>query len=186
MNALSFWRGVLLAFVISVVCTVLHTVLAEVLGSASSLRLVVLGSASIYVLALLAHGPRHSGRVVAALAWMGLAGLLLVFNPPLTLWLLLQTGFIWLLRSMQRYDNLIATLVDALLSGFALAAALATAQHTHSLLLSLWCYFLVQALVAFVPIRPTRVAQVSCDRQTDFDTSYRNAETALRNLSLRS
>jgi hypothetical protein len=139
------------------------------------------------VLALLAHGPRHSGHVVAALAWLTLAGLLLIFNPPLTLWLLLPTGFIWLLRSLRRYDSLIPAGGDALLSGFALAAAIATAQHTHSLFLSLWSYFLVQALAAFIPVRNVATPAASGrTRDTDFDSSYRNAETALRRLSLRS
>lgn len=185
MKTLSFWRGVLLGIVISVVGAVLHTVLAKMFGSASSLRLIILGAALSYVLTLLTCGPRHSGRVVAVLAWLGLAGLLLVFNPPLTLWLLLQTGFIWLLRSLQRYDSLIPAGFDALLSGFALAAAIATAQHTHSLFLALWSYFLVQALIAFVPVRTSSTAAATT-RDTDFESSYRNAETALRRLSLRS
>lgn len=186
MKPLSFWRGVLLAIVISVVGAVLHTVLAKVISNASSLRIVILVAALGYLLALLAHGPRQSGRVVAALAWLALAGLLLVFNPPLTLWLLLQTGFFWLLRSLQRYDSLIPAGVDALLSGFALAAAIATAQHTHSLFLALWSYFLVQALAAFIPVRSVAPAASGGTRETDFESSYRNAETALRRLSLRS
>lgn len=187
MKPLSFWRGVLLAIVISVVGAVLHTVLAKLLGNTSSLRVVILMAGLSYVLALLANGPRQSGRVMAALAWLALAGLLLVFNPPLTLWLLLQTGFIWLLRSLQRYDSVIPTGADALLSTFALAAAIATAQHTQSLFLALWSYFLVQALAAFVPIRIAAVPSASGGtRETDFESSYRNAETALRRLSLRS
>ena len=187
MKALTFWRGVLLAVLISVVAAVLHTVLAKMLGSAISLRLVILVAALSFVLALLAHAPRQSGRVVAALAWLALAGVLLVFNPALTLWLLLQTGFIWLLRSLQRYDSLIPAGIDALLSAFALAAAIATAQHTHSLFLALWSYFLVQALVAFIPPRPARIGNTpSVPRGTDFESAYRNAQTALRNLSLRS
>lgn len=186
MKALTFWRGVLLAIVISVVGAVLHMVLAKVFGSATTLRLVILVAALGYVLALLAHGPRQDGRVVAALAWLGLAGLLLVFNPPLILWLLLQTGFIWLLRSLQRYASLIPAGSDALLSGFALAAAIATAQHTHSLFLALWSYLLVQALAAFIPARNTAAPAASAGADTDFESSYRNAETALRNLSLRS
>jgi hypothetical protein len=186
MKALTFWRGALLAICISVVGAVLHTVLARILGGAISLRLVILIASLSYVLALLAHGPGQSGRVVAALAWLGLAGLLLVFNPPLTLWLLLQTGFIWLLRSLQRYDSLIPAGSDALLSGFALAGAIATAQHTHSLFLALWSYFLVQALAAFISVRYVTAPAASAGADSDFESSYRNAETALRNLSLRS
>lgn len=186
MKPLSFWRGVLLAIVISGVGAVLHTVLSKLLGNSSSLRIVILVATLGYVLALLAHGPRQSGRVLAALAWLVLAGLLLVFNPPLTVWLLLQTGFIWLLRSLQCYDSLILAGSDALLSGFALTAAIATAQHTHSLLLSLWSYFLVQALASFIPARVAAASAAGNSREADFETSYRTAETALRNLSLRS
>lgn len=189
MKTLSLWRGIGIAVVISVVGWVLHSVLAGVLGSALSVRLCVLVAALIYLLALLAHGPRHSGRAVAAIAWLALSGLLIVFNPPLTLWLLLQTGFIWLLRSLQRYDSLIPAGADALLSGFALAAAIATAQHTHSLPLCLWSYFLIQALVVFIPTRAVvaAVAGAGSDAgEADFDASFRNAEAALRRLSLRS
>ena len=56
MKALTFWRGVLLAIVISVVGAVLHTALAKMFGSASSLRLIILGAALSYVLTLLTCG----------------------------------------------------------------------------------------------------------------------------------
>lgn len=186
MKTLSFWPAVALALAISVLGWVLHSVIGGFVDIGVSLRVVVLVAAMLQVLALLATHPQRSGRVVAAGAGLALSGLLVLVDPALPVWLVAQTGFIWLLRSLQRYDSLIPAGADALLSAFALGAAIATAQHTHSLFLSLWCFFLVQALTAFVAVRTAAAHAASACGETDFDTSYRNAETALRNLSLRS
>ena len=188
MSKPSFWRSVLLALALSIVGAVLHSVLAGIFGRGLSLRLVVLAVSAIYVLGLLHASPLRSGRVVAAIAWLVLAGLLLAFNPALVVWLILQTAFIWLLRGLQAYDSPIAAGIDALLCAFALSAAVATAIHSHSLLLTLWSYFLVQALHVFVPrrLQPHSPAPtVAGSDSDDFDSAYRNAEMALRRLSTR-
>ena len=185
MSKPSFWRSVLLALAISVVGAVLHSVLAGVFGRALSLRLVVLVVALIYVLSLLYQSPLRSGRVVAVIAWLALSGLLLGFNPALSVWLILQTGFVWLLRGLQGYDSLISAGIDALLCAFALSAAVATAMHSQSLWLTLWTYFLVQALHVFVPRRMAAADPVRPVPANDFDSAFRNAEMALRRLSAR-
>lgn len=185
MKTLSFWPAVALALVVSVLGWVLHSVIGGFIGMAVSLRVVVLMAAMLQVLALLATHPQRSGRVVAAGAWLALSGLLVLVDPALSVWLVAQTGFIWLLRSLQRYDSLLTAAADALLSGFALSTAIATAMHTRSLFLSLWCYFLVQALAAFLPRRLPASVPPAAAGGNDFDTSFRNAEAALRRLSLR-
>ncbi|GMU44208.1 MAG: hypothetical protein IT479_06275 [Xanthomonadales bacterium] len=184
MNAIPFWRGVLLALLLSIVGAVLHAVAAPWIGSALSLRLSLLLVATLYVFALLASAPGRSGRVLAALAWCVLAGALLLAWPRLSVWLLAATLWFWLLRSLLRYQSLLPATFDALLGGFALAAAVATAMHTHSLFLALWCYFLVQAFNSWLP-HSAAVAAVSAPAH-DFDTAFRNAEAALRRLSLHS
>ena len=185
MKPMNFWRALLLAAAISVIGAVLHSVLPSLFGNASSLRLTLLTAAAIYLLALLISSPVGSGRVVGACVWLALSALLIGFDPPLSVWLLLQTGYLWLLRSLTRYPSLIPAGIDAVLSGFALAASIATAVHTHSLLLSLWSYFLVQALATFIPSRPVQPTATR-PGDHDFDASYRNAEAALRRLSMRS
>lgn len=185
MKTLSFWPAVALALAISVLGWVLHTVIGSVLGIGWSLRIVVLAAAMLQVLTLLATTPQRSGRVVAAAAWLALSGALVLLDPALPLWLIAQTGFIWLLRSLQRYDSLLTAAADALLSGFALSAAIATAMHTRSLFLSLWSYFLVQALAAFLPRRLPASAPHTAAGGNDFEASFRTAEAALRRLSLR-
>lgn len=186
MKTLSFWPAVALALAISVLGWVLHSVIGGFLGIGVSLRVVVLVAAMLQLLALLATHPQRSGRVVAAGAWLALSGLLVLVDPALPVWLVAQTGFIWLLRSLQRYDSLLPAAADALLSGFALSAAIATAMHTRSLFLSLWCYFLVQALAAFLPRRLPTAAPPAAAGVNDFEASFRTAEAALRRLSLRS
>lgn len=188
MSTPSFWRSVLFALALSIVGALLHMVFVGVFGRALSLRLIVLVVSAIYVLSLLYASPLRSGRMVAGLAWLALAGLLVIFNPVLSVWLVLQTAFIWLLRGLQTYDSLIAAGLDALLCAIALAAAVATAMHTHSLFLTLWSYFLVQALQVFVPRRlqpHSSGAAVPGNDFNDFDSAYRNAEMALRRLSTR-
>ncbi len=185
MKSLSFWPAVALALAISAAGWVLHAVCASMVGSALSLRMVVLAAAMLQVLALLATHPARSGRIVAAAAWLLLSGLLVLVDPNLTIWLVAQTGFIWLLRSLQRYDSLVPAAADALLCGFALAAAVATAMHTRSLFLSLWCYFLVQALAAFLPRRLGAKPTAAAVDPNDFEAAFRTAEAALRRLSLR-
>jgi hypothetical protein len=186
MKTLSFWPAVALALAISVLGWVLHSVIGGFVDIGVSLRVVVLVAAMLQVLALLATHPQRSGRVVAAGAGLALSGLLVLVDPALPVWLVAQTGFIWLLRSLQRYDSLLTASADALLSGFALSAAIATAMHTRSLFLSLWCYFLVQALAAFLPRRLPAAAPPTAACVNDFEASFRTAEAALRRLSLRS
>lgn len=182
MKPLSFWRGVALAALISVVGALLGTLLTPVLGTALTLRLIVLLAAGSYLLALLAHGEGRSGRVLALLGWLLMAGLLLVFNPTLLVWLLLQTLYLWLVRSLRSYQSLIPAAADALLSGVALAAAIVAALQSRSLLVSLWSYFLVQALTAFL-LRQQAPATAQRANATDFDSAHRAAELALRRMA---
>jgi hypothetical protein len=185
MNARSFWRQLWLAILISVIGGVLHMTLSSLFGTPLSIRLTLLVVAFVYVLALLRSSPSRSGRLLAALVWIGLSAGLLAFNPGLSIWVVLQTGFIWLLRSLLRYDSLIAAGADGLISAFAMAAGVATALHTGNLFLCLWSYFLTQALSALVPKGPG-IAPAEVPADHDFDASFRNAEAALRRLSLRS
>jgi hypothetical protein len=186
MRTHSFWRQLLLALALSVLGVILHTTLSMFLGVSVSIRLSLLTLTLAYLLFLIQGSPVRSGRLMATLAYFGLCGLLIVLNPPLWLWLLLLTGFIWLLRSLQSYDSLIPAAIDALLCALALAAAIATARHSGSLFLSLWSYFLFQALLTLLPVTRNTGSVAAPSNDVDFDTSHRNAEAALRRLSLRS
>jgi hypothetical protein len=185
MTAAAFGRQLLLALAISAAGAVVHSALASIFGSAIAIRLTLLTVALIYLLSLLRNAPRRSGRLLSALVWLGLAGLLLLFNPPLMVWALSQIGLIWLLRSLQRYQSLVAAGADALLCGLAIAAAMTTALHTGSLFLCLWSFFLIQALLVFVRLPQGSPRNSGDSGEHDFESSLRTAEAALRRLSLR-
>lgn len=179
----SFWRETLLALLISAATAIVFEFTRPMLGGATALRLGLLAAATAYVAVLLGSARGRSGRLVAAAAWMALAGALLLFNPALGAWLILPAGFIWLLRSLFNYNRMLPALADAGLTGLALISAVVAAGHSHSLFLSLWCFFLVQALHGFLP---KSIAKPHRDRSSDpFDAAARQAEAALRQLSVR-
>lgn len=181
MSRRAIWPALLIGAAISAVVALLYHALAPWTGAASGLRFALLLAASLHLLWLLRTGS--SGRVLTTLAWLLLAGALLLLNPPLPLWLLALVGATWLLRALSTHCGLHA-LGSALLTALSLAAGVVTALHTNSLLLSLWSYFLLQALHVWLPQRATVVAAADASEH-DFESSLRRAETALRQLSLR-
>ena len=151
MKSPGFWRQVGYGLLLSAAGAVLFAGLSGLIGSATLLRalIVVLGAA---YLALLLHGLRvRIGLVVTLACWIAVTLLLFAFDPRLWAWLLAQVAMVWLVRSLYRYDSLAAAIADAALSGLALATAIATAGYTRSMFLTLWIFFLVQALFVFIP-----------------------------------
>jgi hypothetical protein len=182
MSTTSFWREVGLGLLLSAIGAIVFAASSPLLGTATSLHAVLLLLSASY-LALLLHGLNaRAGRLLCAATWLGMAVLLVVFAPPLWMWIALCLGLVWLLRSLYRYPRLVGAALDALLTAFALAAAVATAQHSHSLFLSLWSLFLLQALFVFIPAAAHSV-QASGDGA--FDRAFANAEAALRRLAVR-
>jgi hypothetical protein len=184
MNTAGFWRGALAALVLSAAGALAFKVFAPLAGSGLGLKLVTLGLSAAYLLWLLARHEARVGRVASAAAWCLAAALLLAFDPALWTWLLVQAGLIWLLRCLYAHDSLRAALLDAGLNGLALAAAIATAAHTRSLFLSLWCFFLLQALYVLIPGTAARPG--NSGEHDAFEHAERAAESALRRLATRS
>jgi len=58
-------------------------------------------------------------------------------------------------------------------------------ETTHSLFLSLWCFFLIQALFVLIPssLMPVRNKATSSTRETDFERAHRAAQIAVRRLT---
>jgi hypothetical protein len=184
MNAAGFWRGALVALLLSALGALAFKVFAPLVGAGSGLKLLTLALSAAYLLWLLARHHARVGRIASAAAWLIAATSLLLFDPALWTWLLVQVALLWLLRCLYAHDSLQAALLDAGLNGFALAAAVATAAHTRSLFLTLWCFFLVQALYVLIPGPAARSAQAP--DSDPFDTAERAAQVALRRLATRS
>jgi hypothetical protein len=187
MNAPSLWREIGIGLLLSVAGAVILASLGPILGNGLVVRGLILGLAAVYLVLMLQAFRARVGRMLALLGWCAASALLLVFDPALWVWLGVQVMVIWLIRCLYRYDRLGAALADAIISSFALAAAIATARHSGSLFLSLWCYFLVQANVAFIaPRRPLPGSDERADAgDDDFAQAQRHAEIALRRLATR-
>jgi hypothetical protein len=185
MNARGFWPEVGIALLLSIAGAAGYLVLQPLFGVAGASRLLLLGVASGYLLALLWRHAGGPGRVLAVAAWMAASLALLLFDPPLVVWLLTGVGGIWLLRGLLRRRRPLALLFDATLCAGATLAALATLQHSRSLLLALWVFFLLQALNVFIDRRGSGDADRASPAQ-QFDAARRTAEAALRRLDQRS
>lgn len=183
MRTPTFLEGVGVALAASLVGGVVYTALA-ILAGGGALRLLIAGLALGYVLYLLARSPERVGRVTALAAWGAMAILVWLAAPPLALYLALHLGALWLIRSLFFHSSLFSALADLALVLLALAAAIWAVAHTGSLLLGIWCFFLVQA--SFVAI-PSSLARAGVGRHHEsedpFEHAHRVAQAAVRRLS---
>jgi hypothetical protein len=183
MKTPNFLEGAAVALAASVAAAVLFGVLAPVFGGDAVLRALIALLALVYVIYLLRRSRERVGRVSVIAGWCLAALVLAVWHPPLLLYLVLHVGMLWLVRALYHYASVLSALADLGLNGVALAAAVWAATHTASLLVSTWCFFLLQALFVAIP-RDLRATQ---DAPTDpadrFQQAHRAAQAALRKLS---
>lgn len=182
----TFFEGVLVAIVVSLVGAALFTAIGFVFPLAPALRIVVAGIGLGYVLYLLSRSRERVGRIVVLVLWGVVAGTTWFMAPSLTLYVLAHLGLIWLVRSLYFYSSVMSALLDLGLNGLALAAAVWAATVTHSVFLSIWCFFLVQALFVTIPKRLRRKAspgRPDPHNQDRFQHAHRVAENALRRIS---
>lgn len=182
----TFLEGVGVAVAASLGGGVLISALAAWFAGGLVIRLVIGVIAFVYVLYLLRRSRDRLGRVVVVAAWLFAAGVIGFLHPPLPVYLLLHAGLIWLVRSLYFYSSALSSLADLGLTGLGLAAAAWALSNTGSLLLGLWCFFLVQALFAAIPrnLARQRTREVATDGQGDrFRQAHQAADAALRKLS---
>lgn len=182
----TFLEGVGVALAASLTGSILFSALSPAIPELSLLKLLIAGIGLAYTLYLFRRSRERLGRVVTATAWLICAMLIWLLNPPLILYLLLHIGLIWLIRSLYFYSSLVSALADLGLSGLGLAAAIWAAVHTGSLLLSIWCFFLLQALFSAIPSdlkRGSGVAVKTQETADPFQQAEQAAEAALRRLT---
>ena len=182
----TFIEGLAVAMASSIVGSLLHGALSSVFSEGPALRLLIAGIGLGYVVYLLSLSPERVGRITAVASWGLVAGVILLIEPPLGLYVALHLGLIWLIRSLYFYSSALSALADLGLTGLSLVASLWALSQSGSLFLSLWCFSLVQALFIFIPARLHRQAGPRwSDWHSDdrFDRAHRAAEAAVRTLS---
>lgn len=181
-----FFEGVAVALGASLVGSVLYSALTLVFASGEVLRLLIAGFGLGYVIYLLSRSRERVGRMTVLVVWALVAIATWLLEPVLPLYLLVHVSCVWLIRSLYFYSNLLSALSDLGLTGLGLAAAIWAASHAGSLFLSIWCFFLVQALFVAIPSRLSREGRAGrseCEGEDRFEHAHRIAETAVRKLS---
>src|SRR5690606_21037845 len=149
MKQLTFFNGLCMAILLTVAGAAVFTVTAPLLGPGLAMRALVLLLGGAYRLWVLHVTRVDCGISLMVVAWLLVTGLLLLFNPPISLWLGAQTVLIWLIRCAARYDRLWPPLLDAGLNLLALCCGISAFWHTGSMAMAIWCFFLLQALCMF-------------------------------------
>jgi hypothetical protein len=110
----------------------------------------------------------------------------LLLVDSILLYLSLHIMAIWLIRSLYYYNSLFSSLTDLLLTVFSLVAAIIAWNMTYSLLLGLWCFFLLQALFIYIPVRFARRNRdeiLSTSTGDTFEHAHQTAQLALHKIS---
>ena len=182
----TFFEGAGLALIVSIIGAVGFFSLTSLFGSAGVIRLLIAGLFLIYVVYLLSRSRERVGRVTVISAWLLVAGLSWLFVSSFLLYVVIHLGMIWLIRSLYFYSSVLSSLADLALTGFSLAAATWAWSMSHSMFLSIWCFFLVQALFTLIPRQIKKYqnrSTVNIDTDDPFECAHRAAEVALRKLT---
>ena len=189
MNKPTFFAGVGAALAFALVAGAAFAALGPIWGSTDVLRGLIAALGLAYLLFLLRSAKEKIGRVTSVTAWLVCTILLWWTSPPMGIYLLVQVAMIWLIRSLYFYSSLFAALADLGLSSFSVAAAIWAASRSGSVSLTVWTFFLVQALFVFIPrvlpkAKETNASGGLHDDEDPFQRAQRSAEAALRRLSL--
>jgi hypothetical protein len=182
----TFFEGIVVALAASLAGSALYAGLSTFVSGAEALRLLITAIGLGYVIYLLSRSREPVGRVTVLVAWALMAGAILIVDPPLVLYLIAHAGTVWLVRSLYFYSSALSALTDLGLNGLALSAATWAANQSGSLFLSIWSFFLVQALFVGIPStmrRKRNGKEKSLDPEDRFERARRIAEAALRKLS---
>lgn len=185
MKKFTFWNGVVIALLGSLMGSIGFYAISFLFSEDSAIRLLSSGLAIAYILYLLSKSQEPIGRITVLSIGFVLWAMLWVFYPPFILFLVLHVLAIWLVRSLYGYASLFSALADLGLNVLSIAAAFWALHHTGSLFLTLWCFFLAQALFVFIPTgkRPYPDKTNLSNDEADFKRAYQTAEAALRKLS---
>jgi hypothetical protein len=181
-----FFEGVGVALAASVGGGVIFTVLVTLFAGGFVLRGLIAALGLLYLIYLLRRSAERVGRITTLTLWLVAALVIWLLGLSLPLYLLAHLGLVWLVRSLYYHAGLIAALADLGLALFGLAAAVWAWLVTGSLGVSLWCFFLVQALFVLIPARlksKTARSTASAAEADPFQHAYRTAQAAVAKLS---
>jgi hypothetical protein len=185
MRRLTFFHGAVAAALFAVAGSVAVTALTPIAIFGGFYQLLVAALGLAYLLYMFSFSSERIGRLTTLSLWAGMSLTLWFFDTPFGLYLMAQIGALWLVRSVYFYSSALSALIDLALNVVAVASAYWAAVHTGSVFLTLWCFFLVQALFVAIPPelrRQSRRSPVSHPNTENFERARLRAEKAIRQL----
>ncbi|MGI9323900.1 MAG: hypothetical protein ACR2PZ_01680 [Pseudomonadales bacterium] len=141
--------------------------------------------AGVYLAYLCLRSQAKAGRVSLLLLWASISTVMHLLEVGL--WL--QGGWHLLLISATRaflfYPRPLAFLADLALGMVAAAAALWTLLYSHSLLLTIWSFFLVHAGWSWILERSQAQSDTTLLQQQTFESAQATATAAIRRMTRR-
>ncbi len=187
----TFLREALFGLVLSIVAAALAAALGFVLPQGDVVRLVVAGLALAYLIHTFACAREKTGRIAVLTLWAVVTLGIWFWHPSVAVYVLVQVGMIWLVRSLYLYGHFVEALIDLALSALAISFGVWAAIRTESLVLAIWSFFLIQALHTAVPALAERwlksePAPAGTEPQNrSFADAFAAGEEALRRIAAR-
>lgn len=178
-------EGIILALTISILSALFFMGMTSLFSGGFVLRILIPLISLFYIIYLFSRHSEKTGKMTTIALWFFISLLNQVLTDSTLLFITIHISMIWLLRSLYFYNSLWSSALDLALSLFALVAGIITWEHTGSLLLSLWSFFLIQALFVFIPKQFHKQMNnnnlLAVDNH-NFDQASVQAQTALQKL----
>ncbi len=191
MNKPTFKEGLLVALILSFLGTVIFFVIDTLFLVTNQFYLTSSILSACYLLYLMIRSQTKLGRFTAFLLWFVVTASSWFAAIPLSLFILVQLGIIWMIRSLYFYSSLFSAASDLFLTGISIAAALWAGFHSGTLFLALWSFFLIQSLFIFIPsslktlsFKDSTVESLIIETPDDeFNRAHHSAKQALAKLA---
>lgn len=184
MKQATFSEGVGIALISSVSVAAVFTVVSSLFFNGDLVRLLIAGLSLFYIIYLFSRSNDRVGRITVIFIWFVITLCSLIFSTSLLLYLSIQLFTVWLLRSLYFYNSIFSAITDLLLTIMSVFVASWVWSISSSIFLTLWCFFLVQALFVFIPKNFTSGQKTQSINyiDDDFDHAYHAAEIAVSKL----
>jgi len=183
-KSISMKESLLLAVIMTLVSTLLVSILGSLFGAELAIKLATTGISLVYMTYLLSRSQCKTGQIAITGIWAALTLMSMIIVDAPLIFIGLQVGSLWLVRSLYYYNSILSALGDLLLisAGFTTAAWAWT--MTHSLLMSFWSLFLVQALFVLIPKQFNSQGSTTSSQhhrtRDPFEHAHQVAEAALK------
>ncbi len=180
-----FIEGVVVALIACITGSIGYSVLSVFYFEEDTWRILIAAISFGYCIYLLARSRQHTGRISVLVSWLLMSISLWLFQPALLHYLLIHLAVIWLIRELYFHANMLHALLDVILIVLGAALGFSAFLHSGSVLLSMWCFFLVQALFVALPgsNKKAPAEQSAICSHTKFEQAFHTAQSAVKDLS---